>query len=173
MIDRPDIEKLDKLPATGADEHGSGGGGHSMITSRACWLHVMENSPSIRTSIVRSITNEGHNWVKVLRSKRRILGVCRKFRSASSEHPSPKGPYGGTATGACTLAYQVKGWSGSMRYILSLMVAVSALGIIPASSEETELGVSLASLDNAITVGSNGNVTGMSIHVGSSRPARA
>jgi hypothetical protein len=78
MIDGPDIEKLDKLPATGADEHGSGGGGHSMITSRACWLHVMENSPSIRTSIVRSITNEGHNWVKVLRSKRRILGVCRK-----------------------------------------------------------------------------------------------
>jgi len=44
-----------------------------------------------------------------------------------------------------------------MRYVLSLMWAVSALGIIPASSEETELGVSLASLDNAITVGSNGN----------------
>ena len=39
-----------------------------------------------------------------------------------------------------------------MRYVLSLMLAVSALGIIPASSEETELGVSLASLDNAITV---------------------
>jgi len=32
------------------------------------------------------------------------------------------------------------------------MLAVSALGIMPASSEETELGVSLASLDNAITV---------------------
>ena len=44
-----------------------------------------------------------------------------------------------------------------MRYVLSLMLAVSALGIMPASSEETELGVSLASLDNAITVGSNGN----------------
>jgi hypothetical protein len=45
-----------------------------------------------------------------------------------------------------------------MRYVLSLMLAVSALGIIPASSDETELGVSsLASLDNAITVGSNGN----------------
>jgi hypothetical protein len=29
MIDRPDIEKLDKLLATGADEHGAGGGGHS------------------------------------------------------------------------------------------------------------------------------------------------
>ena len=45
MMDRPDIEKLDKLPATGADEHGAGGGGHSMIAGRACWLHVMENSP--------------------------------------------------------------------------------------------------------------------------------
>jgi hypothetical protein len=33
------------------------------------------------------------------------------------------------------------------------MLAVSALGIIPASSEETELGVSLASLDNAIGMG--------------------
>jgi len=43
-----------------------------------------------------------------------------------------------------------------MRYVLSLVLAVSSLGI-PASSEETELGVSLASLDNAITVGSNGN----------------
>ena len=39
-----------------------------------------------------------------------------------------------------------------MRYVLSLMLAVSALGIMPASSEETELGVNLASLDNAITV---------------------
>jgi hypothetical protein len=44
-----------------------------------------------------------------------------------------------------------------MQYVLSLMLAVSALGIMPASSEETELGVSLASLDNAITVDSNGN----------------
>jgi hypothetical protein len=97
--------------------------------------------------------------VKVLRSKRRILGIiCRKFRQASSEHPAHQRPKsGGTAAGECTLAYQVKGWSGSMRYVLSLMLAVSALGIMPASSEETELGVSLASLDNAITVGSNGN----------------
>jgi hypothetical protein len=71
--------------------------------------------------------------------------------------PPQRPKYGGTATGACTLTYQVKGWSGSMRYVLSLMLAVSALGIIPASSEENELGVSLASLDNAITVGSNGN----------------
>ena len=39
-----------------------------------------------------------------------------------------------------------------MRYVLSLMLAASAFGIMPASSEETELGVSLASLDNAITV---------------------
>ena len=48
-------------------------------------------------------------------------------------------------------------WSGSMRYLLSLMLAVSALGIIPANSEETDLGVCLASLDNAIVVGSNRN----------------
>jgi hypothetical protein len=44
-----------------------------------------------------------------------------------------------------------------MRYLLSMMVAVSALGIIPANSEEPDLGVCLASLDNAIIVGSNGN----------------
>jgi hypothetical protein len=44
-----------------------------------------------------------------------------------------------------------------MRYFLSLMLAVSASGIIPANSEETDLGVCLASLDNAIVVGSNRN----------------
>jgi hypothetical protein len=44
-----------------------------------------------------------------------------------------------------------------MRYLLSLMLAVSALGIIPANSEETDRGVCLASLDNAIVVGSNRN----------------
>ena len=44
-----------------------------------------------------------------------------------------------------------------MRYVLSLMLAVSALGIIPAYSEETDLGVCLASLDNAIILGSNRN----------------
>jgi hypothetical protein len=48
-------------------------------------------------------------------------------------------------------------WSGSMRILLSLMLAMSALGIIPANSEETDLGVCLASLDNAIIVGSNRN----------------
>jgi hypothetical protein len=37
------------------------------------------------------------------------------------------------------------------------MLALSASGIIPASSEENELGVSLASLDDAINGGSNGN----------------
>ena len=41
-----------------------------------------------------------------------------------------------------------------MRILLSLMLAVSVLGIIPANSE-TDLGVCLASLDNAIIVGSN------------------
>ena len=44
-----------------------------------------------------------------------------------------------------------------MRYLLSLMLVVSALGIIPANSEETDLEVCLASLDNAIVVGSNRN----------------
>jgi hypothetical protein len=44
-----------------------------------------------------------------------------------------------------------------MRILLSLMLAMSALGIIPASSEETDLGVCLASLDNAIIVVSNRN----------------
>ena len=44
-----------------------------------------------------------------------------------------------------------------MRYLLSLMLAVSALGIIPANSEETDLEVCLASLDNAIVAGSNRN----------------
>jgi hypothetical protein len=41
-----------------------------------------------------------------------------------------------------------------MKYALSLMVAVSALGSIPASSDEIEYGVSLASLNNRVTVGS-------------------
>ena len=41
-----------------------------------------------------------------------------------------------------------------MRCVLALLAAVSGWGIMPASSEECELGVSLASLDNAYTVGS-------------------
>jgi hypothetical protein len=41
-----------------------------------------------------------------------------------------------------------------MKYALSLMVAVSALGSVPASSDEIEFGISLASLNNRITVGS-------------------
>jgi hypothetical protein len=44
-----------------------------------------------------------------------------------------------------------------MRILLSLMLAMSALGIIPANSEETDLGVCLASLDNAIVLSSNRN----------------
>jgi hypothetical protein len=44
-----------------------------------------------------------------------------------------------------------------MKYALSLMVAVSALGSIPASSDEIEFGVSLASLNNRVTVGSTAN----------------
>ena len=41
-----------------------------------------------------------------------------------------------------------------MKYALSLMVAVSALGSIPASPDEIEFGVNLASLNNRVTVGS-------------------
>jgi hypothetical protein len=41
-----------------------------------------------------------------------------------------------------------------MKYALSLIVAVNALGSIPASSDEIEFGVSLASLSNRVTVGS-------------------
>jgi hypothetical protein len=41
-----------------------------------------------------------------------------------------------------------------MKYALGLIVAMSALGSIPASSDETELGISLASLNNRVTVGS-------------------
>ena len=41
-----------------------------------------------------------------------------------------------------------------MRYVLALLAAVNAWGFMPASSEECELGVSLASLDNIYTEGS-------------------
>jgi hypothetical protein len=41
-----------------------------------------------------------------------------------------------------------------MRYVLALLVVVNAWGIMPASSEECEPGVTLASLDNTYTVGS-------------------
>jgi hypothetical protein len=41
-----------------------------------------------------------------------------------------------------------------MRYVLALLAAVNAWGIMPACSEESEPGVSLASLDNIYTVGS-------------------
>jgi hypothetical protein len=40
-----------------------------------------------------------------------------------------------------------------MRYILGLMAAVVALGSISASSDEIELGISLASLNNSVTAG--------------------
>jgi hypothetical protein len=41
-----------------------------------------------------------------------------------------------------------------MRYVLALLAIVNAWGIMPASSEECEPGVSLASLDTTSTVGS-------------------
>jgi hypothetical protein len=44
-----------------------------------------------------------------------------------------------------------------MRYVLALLAAVNAWGIMPACSEESEPGVSLASLDNIYTVGSTQN----------------
>ncbi|MEA2822894.1 MAG: hypothetical protein QOJ86_4898 [Bradyrhizobium sp.] len=40
-----------------------------------------------------------------------------------------------------------------MKYALGLLVAVSALGSIPAGSDEIELGASLASLNEPVTVG--------------------
>ena len=43
-----------------------------------------------------------------------------------------------------------------MRFVLSLIVAVTVLGAIR-SSEEIALGVSLASVDNRVTVGSSRN----------------
>ena len=44
-----------------------------------------------------------------------------------------------------------------MRFVLSLIVAVTVLGAIQASSEEIALGVSFASVDNRVTVGSSRN----------------
>jgi hypothetical protein len=41
-----------------------------------------------------------------------------------------------------------------MRYVLALLAAVNAWGVMPASSEECEPGLSLASLDNTYTAGS-------------------
>jgi hypothetical protein len=85
MIDRPNVEELDELPATRADEHGSAGGGHSTITGRACWLHVMDHS-SVPMSIHRALDKkrasqqgEGAFAANV------YLGGLPKLRSASSE----------------------------------------------------------------------------------------
>jgi hypothetical protein len=44
-----------------------------------------------------------------------------------------------------------------MRFVLSLIVAVTVLGAFQASSEEIALGVSLTSVDNRVTVGSSRN----------------
>ena len=44
-----------------------------------------------------------------------------------------------------------------MRYVLALLAAMNAWGVLPASSEECELGLSLASLDNTYTAGSAGS----------------
>src|SRR5260370_18207294 len=55
------------------------------------------------------------------------------------------------------LAYEGQTLEGIMRFVLSLIVAVTVLGAIQASSEEIALGVSLASVDNRVTVGSSRN----------------
>jgi hypothetical protein len=55
------------------------------------------------------------------------------------------------------LAYQGQTLEPIMRFVLSLIVAVTVLGAIQASSEEIALGVSLASVDNRVTVGSSRN----------------
>jgi len=56
------------------------------------------------------------------------------------------------------LPLQTVGFSGKkeriMRYVLALLAAVNAWEVMPASSEECELGLSLASLDNTYTAGS-------------------
>jgi hypothetical protein len=41
-----------------------------------------------------------------------------------------------------------------MKYVFSLMVALVALGSIPASSDEIGTGISLALLDNSVSAGS-------------------
>jgi hypothetical protein len=41
-----------------------------------------------------------------------------------------------------------------MKYVFSVMVALAALGIVPASSDEIEAGVSLAWLDNPVSAAS-------------------
>jgi hypothetical protein len=53
------------------------------------------------------------------------------------------------------LAYQGQPLERIMRFVLSL--AVTVLGAIRANSEEIALGVSLASADNRVTVGSSRN----------------
>src|SRR5882757_4935756 len=98
-------------------------------------------------------TNEDHNRVKVLRSKRRILGVCRKFRSASSEHPAHQRPKsGGTRYRRMHVGLPGQRLERINEIRFKLDVGCECIGNYAGSSEETELGVSLASLDNAITV---------------------
>src|ERR1700738_5462431 len=55
------------------------------------------------------------------------------------------------------LAYQGQPCEGICRFFLSLIVAVTVLGAIRASSEEIALGVSLPSVDNRVTVGASRN----------------
>jgi hypothetical protein len=70
-------------------------------------------------------------------------------------------PSGQCVAAAEPLQLQTIGFRGQeeriMRYVLALLAAVNAWGIMPACSEESEPGVSLASLDNIYTVGSTQN----------------
>jgi hypothetical protein len=116
---------------------------------------------------VRSI-NENHNWVKVLRNKRgreEEVDETPGKRRFSAQHRSAveqkhfqsmqSQEYAEEPLPLYARWLPDQSWSGSMRCVLGLILAMSVSGIIPASSEATELGVSLASRDNAITVGSN------------------
>src|SRR6202162_1440838 len=64
---------------------------------------------------------------------------------------------GGNRCRCMLLAYQGQTLERIMRFVLGLIVAVTVLGAIQASSEEIALGVSLASVDNRVTVGSSRN----------------
>src|SRR5258708_2728631 len=101
---------------------------------------------------------------------RRALAVHRYFRGAVCvdlmQYPcrlkgsgyKPKiAASGGNRCRYMLLAYQGQTLERIMRFVLSLIVAVTVLGAIQASSEEIALGVSLASVDNRVTVGSGRN----------------
>jgi hypothetical protein len=72
-----------------------------------------------------------------------------KFTGNGREYP------GACGNNLCRmlLTHQVISWSESMRYVLAALLAVSALGVLPARSEDTEPGTSLALLERNVTTG--------------------